>query len=231
MKKLITIILFVFASIIEIQAQKLEREIYKKEAVDTGFYIRFGEGAKNNGNKEGLWTEYTVFLDSDSDEYIADYLNSEDQRRLKFSEGLYINDQKTGEWTFYDANGRLKGLVTFEDGEVIRQQNYYEDGQLELVNISDGQPSGQYKAYHENGQLMQIGEFDNGTRIGEWKFYHNNGKLQTIGKFESGKQTGEWRYYHENGELKGLGRFENGNKIGEWKIYDEDGKLTETQQY
>ncbi|MFT4684883.1 MAG: antitoxin component YwqK of YwqJK toxin-antitoxin module [Flavobacteriales bacterium] len=35
----------------------------------------------------------------------------------------------------------------------------------------------------------------------EHKEYYENGQLKEIGKYENGKETGEWKEYTENGKL------------------------------
>lgn len=39
---------------------------------------------------------------------------------------------------------------------------------------------GQWKLYHENGEIMQEGNYINVKKKGEWKFYNNKGKLEKI---------------------------------------------------
>jgi antitoxin component YwqK of YwqJK toxin-antitoxin module len=58
-----------------------------------------------------------------------------------------------------------------------------------------------------------------------------NGQLWQIGKYENGKQTGEWKEYYENGQVKGIGIYESGKLKGEWKSYDEHGNLIRTDKH
>ena len=85
--------------------------------------------------------------------------------------------------------------------------------------------------YDENGNLLEQGQFDEkGKATGEWKWYHNNGQLQQIGNFENSQRKGIWIFYSELGIIKEEGEFDkNGNKTGKWKYYNQNGKLIETK--
>ena len=41
--------------------------------------------------------------------------------------------------------------------------------------------------YHNNGNVLLIGNYKNGKREGKWKVYHENGKLRTIENYKNGK--------------------------------------------
>ena len=45
---------------------------------------------------------------------------------------------------------------------------------------------------------------------GEWRFYHDNGQLGSIGNFKNDKQTGESRTYYQSGRLESIGFSKNG---------------------
>ena len=76
-----------------------------------------------------------------------------------------------------------------------------------LENLKMEKKTGEWKEYHENEQLKEIGKYENGEPTGELKEYHENGKLYKIGKWENSEKTGEWKYYHENGQLAEIGKW------------------------
>ena len=47
-----------------------------------------------------------------------------------------------------------------------------------------------------------IGKNVNSKEEGEWKYYHENGQLAIIGKYVNGKREGEWYMYNEDGSLR-----------------------------
>ncbi|APG65649.1 hypothetical protein LPB136_09860 [Tenacibaculum todarodis] len=85
----------------------------------------------------------------------------------------------------------------------------------------------EHKEYFDNGNLKEIGKYENDIATGEWKRYHENGQLSEIGKYENGIKKGEWKLYHENGQLFCVGKLKNGKIIGKWVFYDEQGRKTE----
>jgi YD repeat-containing protein len=48
---------------------------------------------------------------------------------------------------------------------------------------------GDYKEYHENGQLKTEGKFEDGERHGAWMEYDEAGKLITKSKYAKGKKA------------------------------------------
>lgn len=93
----------------------------------------------------------------------------------------------------------------------------------------------EHKIYHKNGNLKQVGQFDeNGKCTGEWKYYDYNGELEKVGNFINQLQIGEWffyidgylynianyengviqtdKWYHKNGKKQALGQYKNGKK-------------------
>ncbi|PIE47870.1 MAG: hypothetical protein CSA42_01170 [Gammaproteobacteria bacterium] len=64
------------------------------------------------------------------------------------------------------------------------------------------------KEYYINGHLQSVGKYETGQEIGEWKYSYENGQLWQIGSFENSEQRkGEWRYYDENGKFEGIKKY------------------------
>ena len=56
--------------------------------------------------------------------------------------------------------------------------------------------------YHPDGNIASCGEFNRaGERMGEWKTYHENGNIKEKGIYTEDKQVGTWEYYNEQGIL------------------------------
>jgi antitoxin component YwqK of YwqJK toxin-antitoxin module len=137
-------------------------------------------------------------------------------------------------FTMYVSNLGDKGnqIGKLENGERTGEWKFYhENGQLESIVKYENGFMGETKYYDENGQLSLIGKFENEEATGEWKSYYENWQLFDIGKYENGKKTGEWKIYDKNGQLKEIGKFENGKETGEWKYYLENGRLYLIEKY
>ena len=61
---------------------------------------------------------------------------------------------------------------------------------------------GEFKTYHNNGQLYEHTFYLNGKRHGEYKEYHENGQLSVHTFYQNVKQHGEFKSYYENGKIK-----------------------------
>jgi antitoxin component YwqK of YwqJK toxin-antitoxin module len=80
--------------------------------------------------------------------------------------------------------------------------------------------------YFENGQLMLHGYLDNsGEAQGQWKSFHNNGQLEAQGNYIDNQKDGLWQYYYTNGQIKAIVNYEYGIPDGTQKYFKEDGSL------
>lgn len=98
-------------------------------------------------------------------------------------------------------------------------------------NYQNGSPSGYWKQYYANGNLMKEGNYSNGQLSGNWIFYYHSGTKKEEGNYQYNIQNGHWTYYYENGSISSQGNYSNGNKEGEWKYYNTDGTLSNTVTY
>ena len=55
--------------------------------------------------------------------------------------------------------------------------------------------------------------------------FQKNGNLLEIGKYENEKQNGVWVIFNENGNLLCIGNWINGKKHGKWEHFDKSGSL------
>jgi antitoxin component YwqK of YwqJK toxin-antitoxin module len=64
---------------------------------------------------------------------------------------------------------------------------------------------------------------ENGNRTGLWKWYYDNGELWYEGSFFNGNRDGLWKHYRKNGKL--YHEVVYVNAIGFGKDYNETGEL------
>lgn len=148
--------------------------------------------------------------------------------------GVYVNAQNR-EYKEHYGNRQLKLIGNFnqEDQPTGEWKFYHENGQLSKIGkVEKGNPIGEWKFYHENAQLKETGQYDEqGKETGKRKIYHDNGKPWSIGRWKDGKRSGAWKIYHRNGRLQETGKYKNGLLTGEWKYYYENGKLKTFGRY
>ena len=85
------------------------------------------------------------------------------------------------------------------------------------------------KKYYPNGQLSEIGKLVNGKEQGEWKFYHENGQLYQTRLWSQGKFIDVVNCFDNKGNALKKGSLKNGN--GTVHYYNELGEPTETKNY
>ncbi len=111
---------------------------------------------------------------------------------------------------------------------------YFDDGTLNAIGAEiNGNNTGPYYFYHENGRLQAAGEYNNdGSKIGKWQFYHENGQLSSEQDFsDEGLPLGEVNRYSAEGDLVETGRYKEGNLDGSYEWYYPCGTLKETYPY
>ncbi len=115
------------------------------------------------------------------------------------------NNKKSGEWKFYDENGKLRQIGSYMDGKREGEwKHYHKNGKLsDIGSYRDGKQEGGWKEYDESGEL----------RDGEWKRYYENGELLSIGSYKAGKKEGEFKFYRDNGKLLLIFHYRNGERI------------------
>ena len=96
-------------------------------------------------------------------------------------EGDFEQGKRQGKWTFYYRNGQIKAKVSYLNG---------------ALNLD-------CQWWRENGLLLQKGTFLSNVQIGFWQRFYDNGQVWDDGHYDNtGKKMGEWNTYDKNGVLK-----------------------------
>jgi len=130
------------------------------------------------------------------------------------------------EYKEYYDNGKIKitGHTTPDEKETGEWKMYHENGQLvAITNYKDGQLEGEAKEYYENGQLKARGSYIEGIPEGEQKFYYQNGQLKGTYNYVNGEVEGEVRTYYTNGQLQTIGNYKEDILIDNPTYYYENG--------
>ena len=119
--------------------------------------------------------------------------------------------------------------VPGEDGTWVREGNWaawHENGQLhELGGYRAGVEHGPWQWWYENGERMAEGRFVEGELEGPWSYWYESGRLQMTGSYVQGVGHGPWVHYHENGLRQAAGSFRSGEISGRWTFWHPDGSL------
>jgi len=119
----------------------------------------------------------------------------------------------------------------------------------------NGERSGFWVGYHENGMLKYKGEFLNGKETGLFKYYDYSGNLvialdytelgykslatlyyydgtvKSTGQYIKKLKEGVWVYYNQNGQKIAEENFLNNNLHGESHYFYDNGMLSEKYNY
>ena len=111
--------------------------------------------------------------------------------------GNFINGLPDGLFEEYYSDGNIMIKSTFKNGESIKEELYYKNGQL-MGSFGDDED---LKLHYENGNLIMTYNY----KIGESSTYHENGNpLMVVGETESA-------IYNENNEM--LFKVRNGEAV------------------
>jgi antitoxin component YwqK of YwqJK toxin-antitoxin module len=160
-----------------------------------------------------------------------------------------------GPWTLLDAKGRVEATVTHRDG--LRHGEFvgYTDGVktlavphcegnrhgrltlwwstsgtlLEEGTYVEHEREGEWRTWHENGQLSRVQNFRKDLAHGEFQQWDDAGRL--LGRFTMENGTGLWMDWHENGSVATEGKLRRGKKVGRWVSRTDDGRIVSDETY
>ena len=172
----------------------------------------------------------------DSKEEAIDYLKSIEQEvplisnhgnPLEIPEGIENKREYFNEWlkkrNLFSA---ISGKQHCNFNRDKRGYDYLED-YVRVQYIKHGFD----QKFFPNGKVMMEGNYDRGNKEGEWKSYHESGELHIRGFYKNDWFDGLYQRFHENGAPASIGNLIENDQEGEWQYFDEEGKLTETKMF
>ncbi|MDD1782567.1 hypothetical protein LRP49_15450 [Enterovibrio sp. ZSDZ35] len=117
--------------------------------------------------------------------------------------------------------------VYFQGGEILNFEGTFNSG-----DISTGKSVGEYKIYHDNGNLLSTGSRnEKGQYEGLTRFYDENGVLTEEAEFVASKRHGITRTFYPSGQVEEEYTNKNGIVVGENLYYFEDGTVSHRFNY
>jgi len=77
----------------------------------------------------------------------------------------------------------------------------------------EGDLSGPWRSWHENGQAEQVGEFTSGKETGKWTTWDWDGKKLEEGNALDGQRQGEWTYWDGEGDVPAGASYNRGQLV------------------
>jgi antitoxin component YwqK of YwqJK toxin-antitoxin module len=123
--------------------------------------------------------------------------------------GQTLDGLKTGAWTSYYPDGRIKSISSYLAGKLDGVQiDFTDKGRVEL------------QAFYIDGLLH-----------GNWATYSNGSRKKEERAYNMGKMDGMNRHYSRTGKLQKVIGFKNDVQHGIFKQYDEDGNVILEYEY
>ena len=110
----------------------------------------------------------------------------------------------------------------------------YPDGSPKVVKIYKDEEKTKLvseKQLYRDGTTYREGTYRDGKREGTWKAWHANGQLWSVGEYQDGRENGLKTVYYENGRKYYEGRVKEDERVGTWSFWDQEGKLLKTIDY
>lgn len=133
----------------------------------------------SNFNKNGVITVKRQFLFTGKKFNLsADFVKYVDQKEI-------VSDGTT---TSYNEDGSIRQTLYFQKGKLEMESYYYANGQkeIQIPGIEDNL-NGEYKMWHQNGQLSFSGVYKNNLKEGTFTKYDELGKELKKGDYQNGK--------------------------------------------
>ncbi|NLP59425.1 toxin-antitoxin system YwqK family antitoxin [Lutibacter sp. B1] len=177
---------------------------------------QFPMGSENDGKD---YFETSFLIENDFDKiYSVDIVKVQRMPNVKVIHGAEEEEMPEPGKVItenYEDTGFVKKIKYRDFTHLItinfdKQQNKTRETRFPLDNLT-------YKsitAYHENGNIRLIANYDNGLVTDNFTKFHENGKISESGYYSGGlKKDGIWTYFDENGKLTKTEIYENGELI------------------
>lgn len=143
-------------------------------------------------------------------------------------EGAFELNKRSGEWKWYNPDGKLSKSATYIDGNLHGSLKYYNYNGILTSDVSYeyGQRNGKATYYHENGKVHFVRNYDHEDIQGEQIYYNEQGVIyqiryyrddEIIGYSYLDKQGNKLPMKPFNGTGKVLFYYQNGTKSLEWE--------------
>jgi len=133
------------------------------------------------------------------------------------SEGMMIAKKRVGRWVYYHRDGKTLMIEeNYNNGLLSGEYKlYYKNLQItKLTHYKGGRQHGNCKQYTTAGILIEDINYVNGQLHGEAVYYETNGNVKQIGQYEEDLRVGIWEFYVDgklttSKEIKPLEKEEN----------------------
>ncbi len=176
------------------------------------------------------YTDFQVQIYEELNYYLTGEMKSRQHYQYVVTNNPNSGDSKTGAYTEYYENGKIKATAYYTQGANDKKHTYYyPDGSIrEELYFERGMYTGIWKSYYPDGSLESTIDNDPkyGPNMGHVIRYYASGQIAYERKVEFYGKGYQVSYY-ENGNPKDWKRYEYGpSEVVEERSYYENGQLT-----
>ena len=142
-------------------------------------------------------------------------LEKYNESNILIESGETLNDLKTGTWTTFHSDGRVKSISSYIAGKLDGVQiNLSDRGHVELQAMyKDGLLDGNWTSYQNGSRKLEERFYIMGKLNGVNKHYSKTGKLQKEIGFKDDLQHGVFKYYDDEGNVTLEYEYKDGEKV------------------
>ena len=95
------------------------------------------------------------------------------------------------------------------DSIKVGERTFYPNSEKVYLEfrIKDGKRHGECLSFFQNGTRQSLNTYKEGMLNGDYRVWHENGELQIEGQYENNKEVGEWVFYDKDGNVKKTQKF------------------------
>jgi antitoxin component YwqK of YwqJK toxin-antitoxin module len=94
---------------------------------------------------------------------------------------------------------------------------------------ANGLRQGQWKKQQPNGKPLYEGQFKDDKPVGEWKRYHEGGQIKAIINYDTDSDSAFAQLFDEWGKKVAEGNYIDEKKTGTWRYYSDDRLISDEQ--
>lgn len=162
------------------------------------------------------------------------------------SEGNRFNFELDSVWKFYNEKGETILEINYKNGLKNGKRKTYTENEIVEENFENDIKNGLSNYYFLDGKLKKTLNFINGKESGISKEYTQEGLVIAITEYKNGslirreninrtdrnaKKQGVWKFFFDDGSLQLEGFYVNGKKNGFFKDYNKEGVLLSITKY
>ena len=184
--------------------ERYRGEFKDDKPVGTFFYY-YEDGAKSSE---------VVYVGQDGSSSTAKFFH---KNGTIMGEGKYLNQQKDGEWKYYDDQSMLSSIDNYKNGKLNGMNKvFFLNGNVAAeIPFIDGLKNGDFIEYFSDGIIKMQGTYQDNTYTGKYLQNYADGKLMVEGEYKAAVKDGLWKYFADDGRLKAQQVYETGDLIKE----------------